>query len=74
MVGVLFGLGSLLAFWATLIWLPTILSLMTQKSGPANANAAAPFRLMFLLDTNVLSAMMSTQPVPEVAAWIGAAS
>jgi MFS family permease len=43
MVGVLFGLGSLLAIWATVIWLPTILSLMAQKSGPANANAAAPF-------------------------------
>ena len=25
---------------------------------------------MFLLDTNVLSAMMSTQPVPEVGAWV----
>jgi len=25
---------------------------------------------MFLLDTNVLSAMMSTGPVPEVAAWV----
>lgn len=25
---------------------------------------------MFLLDTNILSAMMSTQPVPEVAAWV----
>jgi MFS family permease len=43
LVGVLFGLGSLLAIWATLIWLPTILSLMAQKIGPANANAAAPF-------------------------------
>src|SRR5450631_3693055 len=25
---------------------------------------------MFLLDTNILSAMMSTQPVPEVATWV----
>jgi predicted nucleic acid-binding protein len=25
---------------------------------------------MFLLDTNVLSAMMSADPVPEVAAWV----
>ena len=43
MVGVLFGLGSLLAIWATLIWLPTILSLMAQKSGAADATAAVPF-------------------------------
>ena len=42
MVGVLFGLGSLLAVWTTVIWLPTILSLMAQKSG-VDANAAAPF-------------------------------
>jgi len=42
MVGVLFGLGSLLAVWTTVIWLPTILSLMVQKSG-VDANAAAPF-------------------------------
>ncbi|HTV88092.1 MAG TPA: MFS transporter, partial [Stellaceae bacterium] len=42
-VGLLFGLGSLLAIWTTNIWLPTILSLMVQKSGVANANAAAPF-------------------------------
>jgi MFS family permease len=42
MVGVLFGLGSLLAVWTTVIWLPTILSLMAQKSG-IDANAAAPF-------------------------------
>ena len=32
-VGLLFGLGSLLAIWTTNIWLPTILSLMVQKSG-----------------------------------------
>jgi predicted nucleic acid-binding protein len=25
---------------------------------------------MFVLDTNILSAMMSTRVVPEVAAWI----
>jgi len=42
-VGMLFGLGSLLAIWTTNIWLPTILSLMVQKSGIADANAAAPF-------------------------------
>jgi MFS family permease len=42
MVGVMFGLGSLLAVWTTVIWLPTILSLMAQKSG-VDANAAAPF-------------------------------
>ena len=42
-VGLLFGLGSLLAIWTTNIWLPTILSLMAQKSGAADANAAAPF-------------------------------
>jgi MFS family permease len=43
MVGLLFGLGSLLAIWTTNIWLPTILSLMAQKSGAANAAAAVPF-------------------------------
>ncbi len=42
MVGVLFGLGSLLAIWTTVIWLPTILSLMAQKSGAADATAAVP--------------------------------
>jgi len=43
-VGLLFGLGSLLAIWTTNIWLPTILSLMVQKGGTAaDANAAAPF-------------------------------
>ena len=41
-VGVLFGLGSLLAIWTTNIWLPTILSLMIQKSGVTGA-AAVPF-------------------------------
>src|ERR1700731_2785512 len=43
MVGMLFGLGSLLAIWTTNIWLPTILSLMAQKSGAADATAAVPF-------------------------------
>ena len=41
-VGLLFGLGSLLAIWTTNIWLPTILSLMVQKSG-LNGAAAVPF-------------------------------
>ena len=27
---------------------------------------------MFILDTNVLSAMMSAQPVPQLAAWVAA--
>jgi MFS family permease len=42
MVGMLFGLGSLLAIWTTNIWLPTILSLMIQKNGVVGA-AAVPF-------------------------------
>ena len=41
-VGLLFGLGSLLAIWTSNIWLPTILSLMIQKSGVTGA-AAVPF-------------------------------
>jgi MFS family permease len=41
-VGVLFGLGTLLAIWTTNIWLPTILSLMVQKDGITGA-AAVPF-------------------------------
>jgi MFS family permease len=41
-VGLLFGLGSLLAIWTTNIWLPTILSLMVQKSGISGADAV-PF-------------------------------
>jgi MFS family permease len=41
-VGLLFGLGSLLAIWTTNIWLPTILSLMVQKNG-LNGAAAVPF-------------------------------
>ncbi len=42
LVGLLFGLGSLLAIWTTVIWLPTILSLMVQKAGATGA-AAVPF-------------------------------
>jgi len=42
MVGILFGLGSLLAIWTTNIWLPTILSLMVQKGGVSGADAV-PF-------------------------------
>jgi MFS family permease len=42
MVGVLFGLGALLAIWTSNIWLPTILSLMVQKSG-ISGTAAVPF-------------------------------
>jgi MFS family permease len=41
-VGLLFGLGSLLAIWTTNIWLPTILSLMVQKGGISGADAV-PF-------------------------------
>ncbi len=41
-VGLLFGLGSLLAIWTTNIWLPTILSFMVQKDGITGA-AAVPF-------------------------------
>jgi MFS family permease len=41
-VGLLFGLGSLLAIWTTNIWLPTILSLMVQKGGVTGADAV-PF-------------------------------
>jgi MFS family permease len=42
LVGLLYGLGSLLAIWTTNIWLPTILSLMVQKSGITGAEAV-PF-------------------------------
>jgi MFS family permease len=42
LVGLLFGLGSLLAIWTTNIWLPTILSFMVQKDGITGA-AAVPF-------------------------------
>jgi len=42
LVGMLFGLGALLAIWTTNIWLPTILSLMVQKGGVSGAEAV-PF-------------------------------
>jgi MFS family permease len=42
LVGLLFGLGSLLAIWTTNIWLPTILSLMIQKNGITGPEAV-PF-------------------------------
>jgi MFS family permease len=42
LVGLLFGLGSLLAIWTTNIWLPTILSLMVQKGGISGVDAV-PF-------------------------------
>ena len=42
LVGLLFGLGSLLAIWTTNIWLPTILSLMVQKGGVSGTDAV-PF-------------------------------
>jgi MFS family permease len=41
-VGLMFGLGALLAIWTTNIWLPTILSLMVQRDGVTGA-AAVPF-------------------------------
>jgi MFS family permease len=41
-VGMLLGLGTLLAIWTTNIWLPTILSFMVQKGGVTGA-AAVPF-------------------------------
>ena len=40
-VGLLFALGTLLAIWTTVIWLPTIQSLMLEKEGIKEA-AAAP--------------------------------
>jgi MFS family permease len=40
-VGLLFALGTLLAIWTTVIWLPTIQSLMLEKEG-IKAAAAAP--------------------------------
>jgi len=40
-VGLLFALGTLLAIWTTVIWLPTIQSLMLEKEGIKGA-AAAP--------------------------------
>src|SRR5271165_1558502 len=41
LVGLLFALGALLAIWTTVIWLPTIQSLMLEKEGIKGA-AAAP--------------------------------
>jgi MFS family permease len=41
LVGLLFALGTLLAIWTTVIWLPTIQSLMLEKEGIKGA-AAAP--------------------------------
>jgi MFS family permease len=41
-VGMLLGLGTLLAIWTTNIWLPTILSFMVQTGGLTGA-AAVPF-------------------------------
>src|SRR5208282_3084122 len=41
LVGLLFALGTLLAIWTTVIWLPTIQSLMLEKEGIKDA-AAAP--------------------------------
>ena len=41
-VGLLFCLGTLLSIWTSLIWLPTIQSLMLQKEGIAGA-AAIPY-------------------------------
>ena len=38
-------------------------------AAPARSRPA-PVRLMFVLDTNVLSAIMGSRPVPQVAAWI----
>ena len=41
LVGLLFALGTLLAIWTTVIWLPTIQSLMLEKEGIKGA-AGAP--------------------------------
>jgi MFS family permease len=41
LVGLLFALGTLLAIWTTVIWLPTIQSLMLEKEGIKGA-AVAP--------------------------------
>jgi MFS family permease len=41
LVGLLFALGTLLAIWTTVIWLPTIQSLMLEKEGIKGA-AAVP--------------------------------
>src|SRR6202045_502685 len=39
LVGLLFALGTLLAIWTTVIWLPTIQSLMLEKEGIKGAAA-----------------------------------
>ena len=41
LVGLLFALGTLLAIWTTVIWLPTIQNLMLEKEGVTGA-AVAP--------------------------------
>ena len=40
LVGLLFALGTLLAIWTTVVWLPTIQSLMLEKEGIKGATAA----------------------------------
>ena len=35
-VGLLFGLGSLMAIWTTVSWLPTILQQLAEKTGMPN--------------------------------------
>jgi MFS family permease len=42
MVGLIFCLGTLLAIWTTIIWLPTIQTVMLEKDGIAGA-AAIPY-------------------------------
>jgi MFS family permease len=42
MVGLMFCLGTLLAIWTTIIWLPTIQTVMLEKDGIAGA-AAIPY-------------------------------
>ncbi|HUH84758.1 MAG TPA: MFS transporter [Stellaceae bacterium] len=41
-VGILFAVGTLLAIWTTIIWLPTIQTLMLEKEGITGA-AAVPY-------------------------------
>ena len=48
LVGLLFALGTLLAIWTTVIWLPTIQSLMLEKEGIKGA-ASAP-----IIDRNMM--------------------
>ncbi|HXW23890.1 MAG TPA: MFS transporter [Xanthobacteraceae bacterium] len=42
MVGLMFALGTLLAIWTTIIWLPTIQTVMLEKDGIVGA-AAIPY-------------------------------